>query len=227
MRAFDPARTCTARESYAFLPTGLEGLSMMQRKRMSPRLPRSAIAVAGLCLSLASAGVTAAQAPTAAPTPTHPLDPERVAIARQIFDEVGAANLQSMSKALVSNMEQAMLKTVNGIDEDRKQALVNAVSDSVSFIMPKAVDATVDAMAENFDTAQLKDVLSFYKSPTGRMMISKMPVIMQQTSATLMAQLPEMVHQMELRYCAKVTCTSSEQEAFAAISERVKNRTPG
>ncbi len=199
----------------------------MKPNATAGRFARRGLALAGLCFTLMQAGTAAAQAPSASSPPSPQLDPERVAIARQIFNEIGAANLQAVSKALVTNMERAMLTSVNGMDAERKQAMVDAVSDSVSFIMPKAIDATVDAMAENFDTAQLKDVLGFYRSPTGRMMIGKMPLIMQQTSATMIAQLPEMVRQMELRYCAKVTCTASEQQAFAAISAQMKARAPG
>jgi hypothetical protein len=193
----------------------------------SARLAWRGVAVAGLCLTLASAGAAAAQAPNAGASPKPSLDPERVAIARQIFDQIGASTLQSMSKSLISSMQSAMSKTVSGPDAQRQQAMMDAVSDSVTFIMPKAIDATVDAMAQNFDTSQLKDVLAFYQSPTGRVMISKMPLIMQQSSATMVAEMPEMVRQMELRYCAKVTCTTSEQQAFAAISAQVKAHAPG
>jgi len=209
------------------LSPGFGGLIMMQLDSTLAKGARLGLALAGLGWAVALAGTAAAQAPAAAPSSKAQLDPQRLAIARQIFDVVGAANLQSMSRALVANMEGAMLKNANGLDAERKQAMVDAVSDSVTFIMPKAIDATVDAMAEDFDTAQLKDVLAFYTSPTGRVMISKMPLVMQQTSATLFAQLPEMVHQMEVRYCAKVTCTTSEQQAFAALSAQMRARAPG
>ncbi len=196
--------------------------------KMGPaaRLARTGVAVVGACLTLASAGAACAQVSASGAAP-KPLDPERVAIARQIFDQIGASTLQSMSKALISSMQAAMTKTVSGPDAQRQQAMMDAVSDSVTVIMPKAIDATVDAMAQNFDTAQLKDVLAFYQSPTGRVMISKMPLIMQQSSATMVAEMPEMLRQMELRYCAKVTCTPSEQQAFAAISAQVKAHAPG
>jgi hypothetical protein len=100
------------------------------------------------------------------------------------------------------------------------------VSDSIAFIMPKAIDATVDAMAQDFDTAQLKDVLAFYTSPTGQVMLRKMPEVMRQTSTAMMAEMPEMVRQMETRYCAKVACAASDHQAFAAIAAQVKARTP-
>ncbi len=191
------------------------------------RLARLGLGLAGLCIVVAQAGTAAAQTSAAESASKAPLDPERVAIARQIFDQIGAANLQSMSKALVSSMQAAMTKNVSGPDAERQHAMMDAVAASITYIMPKAVDATVDAMAEDFDTAQLKDVLAFYTSPTGRVMISKMPLVMQQTSATMIAELPEMVHQMELRYCAKVTCTIAEQQAFAAVSAQVKAHAPG
>jgi hypothetical protein len=105
--------------------------------------------------------------------------------------------------------------------------MADAVSDSVAYILPKAIDATVNAMAQDLDTAQLKDILAFYTSPTGKVVISKMPQIMQQTTATLVAEMPEMVRQMQLRYCAKVTCTASEQQAFAAMSAKMTAHAPG
>jgi hypothetical protein len=191
------------------------------------RLARSGVVIAGACLTLASAGAAYAQASATTPSPKPPLDSERVAIARQIFDQIGASTLQSMSKAMISSMQAAMTKTVSGLDAQRQQAMMDAVSDAITFVMPKAIDATVDAMAENFDTGQLKDILAFDTSPTGRVMISKMPLIMQQSSATMFAEMPEMVRQMQLRYCAKVTCTASEQQAFAAIIAQVKAHAPG
>ncbi len=199
----------------------------MFNKTSAIGLARLGLGLAGICFVMAQAGTAAAQTSAAGPPTEAPLDPERVAIARQIFDQIGAANLQSVSKTLVSNMQAAMTKTVSGPDAQRQRAMMDAVSDSITFIMPKAVDATVDAMAQDFDTRQLKDVLAFYTSSTGRVMISKMPLVMQQTSATMVAEMPEMVRQMELRYCAKVTCTTAEQQAFAAISAQVKAHAPG
>jgi len=200
---------------------------MMFNKIYAIGLARLGLGLAGLCFVVIQAGTAAAQTSAAGPASKAPLDPERVAIARQIFDQIGAANLQSMSKAMISSMQAAMTKNVSGPDAERQHAMMDAVAASITYIMPKAVDATVDAMAEDFDTAQLKDVLAFYTSPTGRVMISKMPLVMQQTSATMIAEMPEMVHQMELRYCAKVTCTTAEQQAFAAISAQVKAHAPG
>jgi hypothetical protein len=200
---------------------------MTFNKVITARFTKLGIGLAALGLAVAPAGLAAAQTDPAAAPSKPTLDPERVALARQIFNQIGSANLQAMSKAMIASMQGAMTKTVSGLDAQRKQAMLDAVSDALNSIMPKAVDATVDAMAEDFDTAQLKDVLAFYTSPTGRIMINKMPLVMQQTSATMVAQMPEMVHQMELRYCAKVTCTTSEQQAFAAISAQIKARTPG
>jgi len=196
--------------------------------KISPtRLARVGIGLAGLCFAMAQAGTAAAQTGDAAAAAKAPLDPERVAIARQIYDQIGVSTLQSISKNLMSSLQTAMTKTVSGPDAQRQQAMMESVSDSVTFIIPKAIDATVDAMAEDFDKAQLKDILAFYMSPTGRVMIHKMPQIMQQSTATMMAELPEMMHQMEIRYCAKVTCTTSEHQAFAAIAAQMKTRAPG
>jgi hypothetical protein len=188
---------------------------------------RNGLAAASLCLTLAAAGPAAAQASDAGAASKPPLDPERVAIARQIYDQIGVANLQSMAKALNSSLRAAMTKGVAGQDTERQQAMADAVSDSVAYILPKAIDATVNAMAQDFDTAQLRDILAFYKSPTGKVVISKMPQIMQQTTTTTLAEMPEMVRQMQLRYCAKVTCTAAESQAFAAMSAKMTAHAPG
>jgi hypothetical protein len=196
---------------------------MIQRKLAAAGLVRLGLAMAGLCF----AGVGPVAAQTAGATSKPPLDPERIAIARQIYDEIGVSTLQSMSKTMISSLQSAMTKTVSGLDAQRQQAMLDAVADSVSFMIPKAVDATVDAMAEDFDKTELKDILAFYTSPTGRVMIHKMPQIMQQSTATMVKALPEMMHQMEVRYCTKVTCTESEHQAFAAIAAQMKARAPG
>jgi hypothetical protein len=199
---------------------------MAQRNFTSAKGTRLRMTLAGLFWSVAMASTAAAQAPGAATSNPH-LDPERVAIARKIYDVIGEANIEALTKAFLTNLRPAMKKAINATDEARQQAISDAVSDSIAFIIPKAVDASVDAMAEEFTAAQLKDTLAFYSSSTGQIMVRKMPAVMQQASATMVAEMPELVHQMQLRYCAKVTCTTSEQQAFAAISAQMKAHAPG
>jgi len=171
------------------------------------------------------AGVALADTPPTAPAPAvaAPVqsDPERLALARQIYDVVGTANMQSMTKTMIASMQAATTKAVSGPVRERQEAMMDAVSDVISELMPKAVDATVVAMADNFTVDQLKDILAFYQSPTGKAMFQKMPVIMSQSMRVIAAEMPDVMKSIEQRYCAKVTCMPSEREAFAKLSQQM------
>ena len=162
-------------------------------------------------LSILAAGSAVAQ-----PAP----DAEREALAQQIYQLMGAQTLNATSGALKAMMS-SMTGQAGGADVVRARAMQAALSDSLERMMPKVLQGTVQIMAQDFTTEQLRAMLAFYQSPTGQAVLQKMPQITQQSVRLSLSLVPQMMRDFETDYCGRITCTDKEQQAFAQVNARM------
>jgi hypothetical protein len=80
-------------------------------------------------------------------------------------------------------------------------------------------------MAQDFTTAQLHDMLAYYRSPTGQAMLHEMPEITRQSLQLGASLVPQMMRDFEADYCGRITCTAQEQQGFAQLNARL-SQTP-
>ena len=112
-----------------------------------------------------------------------PLDPERIVAAKELLEVTGAA--KGFATALIGMREplrQLALRANPGKETEVSSALDLVVKRMLERTN-EALELIVPLYAERFSVAELKEVIAFYKSPTGAKFIGAQPQIMQQSMA--------------------------------------------
>jgi len=132
-----------------------------------------AVLVAGLLVT----GVVRADAPQVSDASIH-----------QLLEVTHAQKLMDGMMAQMKNiMLQSALQTVgHPLDAQEQQILSRNMDKLVSvmqaqFTWSKLEPAMTDIYRSNFSQKEVDDMLAFYKTPTGQSLISKMPIVMQQS----------------------------------------------
>ena len=167
------------------------------------------LAASILALSLAASG---AQAQTAA----APVDPQRLAIAKQIFEAQGGVK---NAAAMVKTMQSAML--ANAPTPEIKQRLTAAMDTMTSAVLPRLFDELAGYYAADFTADQLKDILAFYQTPTGRALLANSPILAQQVGGTMARIMPRMQLSVLDKVCSTGPCTPEQQQQLAALKQAV------
>jgi hypothetical protein len=153
--------------------------------------------------------------------PVVRVDPKRLELARKIYDLIGAQTMSSTVHSMTTAMSLQFANMMDDRSEVRAKAMVAAVGDGMNSIMPQIIDSSVSAMAHTFTEEQLQDILAFYQSPTGQVMVRKMPVVTQQSNAAIVAYLPQVMAGVEDSFCSRVTCSSKERKGLEAAAARM------
>ena len=199
--------------------------------------PFRLFAVAALAaLTFAPIAVSAQEGPvsTASPDPSGLSPPvvagspkdahvngERLALAQQVFDITGAPALRAQARSLTAGLSVQLATAMSARDPAHAQTMVAAVGDGLTSITPQLQAEAVSRITRDFTADQLKEMLAFYSSPTGRLAARRMPLILQQTVGSVLTYLPQMMHGIEDSYCSRVKCTRAEKKAFDDVAARM------
>jgi hypothetical protein len=153
--------------------------------------------------------------------PAVRVDPKRLELARRIYDLIGAQTMATSVHSMTTAMSLQFANMMDDRSEARAKAMVAAVGDGMNSIMPQVIDTSVSAMAHEFTEDQLRDILDFYQSPTGQVMLRKMPAIARQSNSAIVTYLPQMMAGVEDSFCSRVTCSSKERKGLEAAAARM------
>ena len=174
---------------------------------------------AAVLAAMALVAATGTGPPAFAQNAPPPADGERLALARQIYRIMGSQTTDAIGAALKTMM--AGMSAAGGVDNPRATAMKAALSDSFDKMMPRLIDGAAEIMAQDFTAGQLRDMLAFYQSPTGQVVVHRMPEVTQQSLRIGASLVPQMMRDFEADYCGRVTCTPQEQQAFAQLNARL------
>lgn len=160
-------------------------------------------------------------APVVAGGPVEHIDPKRLELSRKIYDLVGAETMASTVHSMSTAMSLQFAGAMEDRSAERAKAMVAAVGDGMNSIMPQVIDTSVSAMAHTFTEDQLRDMLSFYQSPTGQVMLRKMPLVWRKGDTAIVTYLPQMMAGVEDSYCSRVKCSSRERKGLEAVADRL------
>ncbi len=204
------------------------------RPAFSPRSALSILLSAGLLALASHAGAQDGPLSTASPDPAglsppvvagapkdaH-VDGQRLALAQQVYDITGAPALRAQARSLTAGLSVQLATAMSARDPAHAQAMVAAVSDGLTSITPQLQAEAVSRITRDFTADQLKEMLAFYSSPTGRLAARRMPQILQQTVGSVLTYLPQMMTGIEDSYCSRVKCTRAEKKAFDDVAARM------
>jgi hypothetical protein len=182
---------------------------MVHWKRMS------AVAAAVLICGV----VRAEDAPVAEP------DPVRLALAEQV---VAAAGGGAQAAILLRSMFGAMQKTVVASAAPEARELIGPMFEDIAqemvVLTPQLLELSVHAYAQHFTEKELRDLLAFQTSETGRAMVSKLPAVqaqvMSQTMPLVMTVMPMIMRKSVDRMCERKHCTVEQRDALNKVMSR-------
>ncbi len=155
-----------------------------------------------------------------APSAAH-VDGRRLALAQQVFDIMGAPALRASTRSLTAGLSVQLAGALASHDAAHAQAMVAATADGLTSITPQLESEAVSRITRDFTADQLREMLVFYQSPTGRLAARRMPLILQQTVGSVLTYLPKMIGGIEDSYCSRVKCTRAEKKAFDDVAARM------
>lgn len=118
-------------------------------------------------------------APVQAQTP----DPDSKAAARELITTIKLGDqFKALLPMIFKAMKPAIVQNRPDVDHDF-DALVPVLTGKMTVRISELEDSMVEIYANNFSGAELRDLVAFYKSPTGQKFLQKTPLITQQTMA--------------------------------------------
>lgn len=149
-----------------------------------------------------------------------PVDPERLALARQYVRE---SHMDVAMRGAFANMAKSMPQIGTDSANDAKaRQWVSSVSVGMDAAVPQLVDATTLATARVFTTQELKDLVAFYGTSSGQSMVAKMPMLMQQVTPVVFQIMPTVYQAAEADYCSHVTCTEADHTRFQRMQSALR-----
>jgi hypothetical protein len=127
-----------------------------------------------LFLTLIAGAASAQKAPTAA----------QVDLARQIINASG--EVHALDPLIPSVMQAAYTNFVQQNPDLQKPLVETMQALQPEFMQKQAevADMMANAYASHFTEAELKEILAFYNTPTGKKMVGELPKVMQQSLAS-------------------------------------------
>ena len=131
------------------------------------------IRVACLALGLLAAGSAGAQSP--APSP------EAMTAARELIVTMRAAEyFKTIMPALMRNLKPAIVQNRPQVERDY-DALVPLLLEGMDARVNEIIDEVAALYARTFTAEELREVVAFYRGPTGQKFVQRLPLITQES----------------------------------------------
>jgi hypothetical protein len=177
---------------------------------------------------LAAAGLLVAGSPAlaqgvpasavGAPAP-EAVDPERLALAREMTQ---AVDMGSAMRNMFGGMANAMKLPESATPDERERArqFVISLGAGLQAVSPDLMDGVAMLYAKTFTAQEMRDALTFYRSPSGRALLAKQPAVMSEVAPLMMGLMPKVVVAAKADYCSHRTCDKADETMFAAAASR-------
>jgi uncharacterized protein len=125
--------------------------------------------------------VLVVSAPAQSPSPSP--SPEAIAAARDLLVAMRAADqFKMLLPAIMKAMRPTVVQNRPDVASDY-DALVPKLLERASARIDNLLDRMAPIYARNFTVAELKDIVAFYRSPTGQRLVDRLPAIAQESMA--------------------------------------------
>jgi hypothetical protein len=126
-----------------------------------------------LTICLLAAGTAGAQSP--APSP------EAMAAARELIVTMRAADyFKAIMPAIINNLKPAIVQNRPQVERDY-DAIMPLLIASMDARLNEIIDQVAAVYAHNFTAEELREVVAFYRGPTGQKFVQKLPLITQES----------------------------------------------
>jgi uncharacterized protein len=175
--------------------------------------------LAALGLLVSSAPALAQTAPAPAPAPAaeaaapEAVDPERLALAREMMQVL---DFKSMMHNMFTGMANSMRLPDSATPDQRERARQRFASmgAGMAAVTPELTEAVATLYAKTFTAQEMRDSLTFYRSASGQAMLTKLPAAMQHVMPLVMGLMPKIVAAAKADYCSHRTCDKADEAMF-------------
>jgi hypothetical protein len=152
-----------------------------------------------------------AMAQTAPPPSAHQLE-----LAKRVMDDVGSEKMvDQMMNAMMGSMTTQMASGQSKELQDKtRMVIMPALQATMARVMPKMMEVITVSYAQTFSEQELTDIDTFYRSPSGRSMIAKMPQMMASTMQVMGPIQIEIRQDFAQEVCQRMTCTPAIRAAM-------------
>jgi uncharacterized protein len=154
----------------------------------------------------------------------------RMALARQMIEQNGGeqaarTQLNMMLAIIKKNAAQAMPGDESALDDK----IFDDVVSKMNGLVPKILDVSAKVYAKNYTEKELRDIIAFEQSDTGRSVIAKTPKVraeaMNATMPLMMKLMPDVMRKTVDRVCEVNHCTANERALVEAALAKALQRT--
>lgn len=159
------------------------------------------------------AGPVAAQTSTTATA--APPSARQIELANELVEVSGARQLYASAMGPMLKRIFAGAMSADTPDQKKMAAAVEgAMTDAMSKIYPKMLAAVSQSYASTYTEEELTAIINFYKSPPGRAMVTKAPVLTEKLGESMVAIMPQMRTDMINDLCDRLSCTPDQRSAM-------------
>ncbi len=173
------------------------------------------LALGALALAAGSASAQTAPASTPAAASTPQVDAKKLELVRRYMDDIHIVDLMnSIGGQLANALMENLIAEHKEITPAEKAKITKAFDASAKEVFPDYFKQVLDnaqyVFADAFSEEELKDLVAFYESPTGRSLVAKQPAIAQRTNQIVMQALPGLQDKFKASFqthlCAEGLC---------------------
>jgi hypothetical protein len=133
--------------------------------------------------------------------------PTALALTRRYFAAVNfRSSMDSTMRSIMPTLIGELASEHPEITPAQRQIVTEAVEDSMPAYTDHVIEQVIPIYATAFSEQELTDIVTFYESPAGKAIVSKMPALAPRVAAILPTVLPEFKADIERRICSKIAC---------------------
>lgn len=139
---------------------------------------------------------------------------ENVALARRYFQAIGFEG--QLGSILTNLTTPEQLGARNNLSSEEREAIVSSAAEAMDEAMPLMVDEAARITARTFTPTQLKDMIAFYETDSGKAITAKTAVLPPMATQLVMSFAPVIRADVMVRACAKVDCQGEAEPKVRA-----------
>jgi len=115
--------------------------------------------------------------------PAAAQSPDAIAAAKELMVTMKSADqFKAIMPALMQAMKPAIVQNRPNVERDY-DALVPVLLETMNTRLDEVMDKIAGVYARNFTAAEMQDMITFYRGPTGQKMVQRLPIITQESLA--------------------------------------------
>jgi len=181
-----------------------------------------AAALAALLVSSFSSGPGLAQEAPA-------VSEQKLALAGELVDAADLkGSMRRVADVILDQFTQSFNSAAGSTDPDMVKFMKSLMQDEIGGIIRKVTPKLAEVYAETFTEQELKDILAFYRTPTGQKMVAKTPELSRRGQEMVRPFIPamqvDMVGKIFDHMCEVNKCTQAQRKSMVAVEAQIIER---